>query len=34
MPEGLRRILWFLAYWLLGITVLGVVAWAIRSVLM
>lgn len=33
MPEGLRRILWFLALWAAGVAALLVVALAIRAVI-
>jgi hypothetical protein len=33
MPESLRRLLWFAAYWLLGVATLAVIAFAIRAVL-
>jgi hypothetical protein len=34
MREGLRRALWFAAYWALGVAVLGVVAAAIRAMIL
>jgi len=33
MPGGLRRLLWFAAYWALGVAALGIVAMAIRAVI-
>ncbi|MGI3167618.1 DUF2474 domain-containing protein [Pseudooceanicola sp. C21-150M6] len=34
MPEGLKKALWFAAYWLAGVACVGAVAFAIRSVLL
>lgn len=31
MPEGLRRILWFVGLWLAGVATISVVAFAIRA---
>ncbi len=32
--EGLSRIAWFVAYWLAGVTIISIVAWMIKSVIM
>ncbi len=34
MPEGLRRILWFVVLWAGGVAALGVIALAIRAMIM
>lgn len=34
MRPGLTRLLWFAAFWLASVAALGLVAWAIRSVLL
>ena len=34
MPERLRRVLWFVAIWAMGVAVVGAVAYAIRLVLL
>lgn len=33
MPGTGRRLLWFVLYWLVGVAALGVVAFAIRSMI-
>lgn len=33
MPPGLRRLVWFVAYWLAGVAILGVIALAIRAMI-
>ena len=33
MPEGVRRVLWFVALWVAGVAALGVVALLIRGAL-
>lgn len=33
MPEGLRRLLWFAAFWLAGVAALAVIAFALRAVI-
>ncbi len=34
MPEGLRRVLWFVALWAAGVAAVAVVGLAIRAVLL
>ena len=34
MPRTLRRMMWFVGLWLASVAALGVVAYAIRSVLL
>ena len=30
MPQGIRRLAWFVAIWLTSVAVIGTVAWIIR----
>ncbi|WP_156118069.1 DUF2474 family protein [Paracoccus sp. PAMC 22219] len=30
MPQGIRRLAWFVAIWLASVVVIGTVAWIIR----
>ncbi len=34
MPEPLRRLLWFTGLWLAGVTIITVVAYAIRAAIL
>ncbi len=33
MPSPARKLLWFAAYWLAGVAVVGAIAWLIKLVL-